>query len=263
MSPNATMASHASHPEGCFLPRAAAKATSSAPAGSRRSAATKNGPVRGMTPFMATMAVPQKKKGDIRDAHSQSSFPETAVGEARTAASLSTSASTFDAAGERAGRRGAAPPASTKHSTSEAVPTQSSESAGAGAGAGAGGEGGEDSRRARTAAARRIVAGAGVRRLLRVEERGRKRGGGRSGRRRRPADAGRAAAGIVAAAVGGGLGRGTVGTGRGVGWWSRRGDVATWDLFVGFTRARDAAALLAWRHSHGRSHHVSIVNFLT
>ena len=43
MSPNAAMASHASQPESCFLPRAAAKATSSAPAGNRRIAATKKG----------------------------------------------------------------------------------------------------------------------------------------------------------------------------------------------------------------------------
>lgn len=156
MSPNAAMASQASQPEGCFLPRAAAKATSSAPAGSRRIAATKKGPVRGMTPFMATIAVPQKKKGDTRDAHSQSSLP---VGEAETAASPSLFPSSFDAPAESAGRRGAASsaPASTKHSTSEPVPTQSSESAGAG---GEGAEGGEDSRRARAAAGRRAGASA-------------------------------------------------------------------------------------------------------
>ena len=169
MSPNAATASHASQPEGCFLPRAAAKATSSAPAGSRRSAATKKGPVRGMTPFMATMAVPQKKKGDTRDAHSQSSFP-AAAREAGAAASPSPSP---------AFRRGAASsaPASTKHSTSEPVPTQSSESAGTGAG----GEGGEDSRRARTAAGRRAGPGARARRRLRAEARGGRRGGEGSG----------------------------------------------------------------------------------
>ena len=43
MSPNAATASQASQPEGCFLP----KATSSAPAGSRRSVATKKGPSGG------------------------------------------------------------------------------------------------------------------------------------------------------------------------------------------------------------------------
>jgi len=103
---------------------------------------------------MATIAVPQKKKGDTRDAHSQSSLP--AGDEAETAASSpSLFPSSLDApgAGERVGRRGLAAssaPASTKHSTSELVPTQSSESAGAAGGEGA--EGGEDSRRARTAA---------------------------------------------------------------------------------------------------------------
>lgn len=63
-------AAQATHPEGCFLLRVVAKAMSSAPAGSRRSAATKKGPVLGMTPFMATMVVPQKKKGDKSDPHS-------------------------------------------------------------------------------------------------------------------------------------------------------------------------------------------------
>jgi len=149
------------------------------------------------------MAVPQKKKGDTRDAHSQSSFP-AAAGEAGTAASPSPSP---------AFRRGAASsaPASTKHSTSEPVPTQSSESAGAGAG----GEGGEDSRRARTAAGRRAGPGARARRRLRAEARGGRPGGEGSGRgrRRRRAGAGHAVAGMVA--EGGGPGRGTVAGGSG------------------------------------------------
>jgi hypothetical protein len=60
-----------------LLLRPTTKVTSSVPAGSSRSAATTKGPIRGMTPFMATMAVPQKKKGD-KDAHSESSPPVTA-----------------------------------------------------------------------------------------------------------------------------------------------------------------------------------------
>ncbi|BAT11455.1 Os10g0493850, partial [Oryza sativa Japonica Group] len=77
--PKAATATQAAQPEGCLLPRAAAKATSSAPAGRRRSAATKKGPVLGMTPFIATMAVPQKKKGDTSDAHSHHSLPTSAA----------------------------------------------------------------------------------------------------------------------------------------------------------------------------------------
>jgi hypothetical protein len=36
------------------------------------------GPHPGMTPFMATMAVPQKKKGGTKDSHTESSLPATA-----------------------------------------------------------------------------------------------------------------------------------------------------------------------------------------
>uniref|UniRef100_A0A0E0FPZ1 Uncharacterized protein n=1 Tax=Oryza nivara TaxID=4536 RepID=A0A0E0FPZ1_ORYNI len=119
--PKAATATQAAQPEGCLLPREAAKATSSVPAGRRRSSATKKGPVLAMTPFMATMAVPQKKKGDTSDAHSHHSLPTNAA-EAETPSSSS----------ETRARP------STKHSTSVPVPTQSTAS---------GGEGGIASRR--------------------------------------------------------------------------------------------------------------------
>ena len=83
MNLNAVMASHTSQPEGCSQTRGVVKATSSAPAGSRRNAATKKDLV-------------------ARDAHSQAFFP-AAVGEAETAASPSPSP-TFNAACEHVGR---------------------------------------------------------------------------------------------------------------------------------------------------------------
>ncbi|KAF0919971.1 hypothetical protein E2562_032429 [Oryza meyeriana var. granulata] len=78
--PKAATATQAAHLEGCILPRAAVKATSSALAGRRRSTATKKGPVLAMTLFMATMAVPQKKD-NTSDAHSHHSLASSASAE--------------------------------------------------------------------------------------------------------------------------------------------------------------------------------------
>ena len=83
MNLNAATACHASKPEGCFQPRAVAKATSSAPARSRRNARPKKDLV-------------------TWDAHSQT-FSPAAVGQAKTAASPFPSP-TFNAAGKRVGR---------------------------------------------------------------------------------------------------------------------------------------------------------------
>lgn len=44
------------------------------PAGIRRKAEMKKGPVFGRIPFMATIAVPQKKKGETNTAHSCTCF---------------------------------------------------------------------------------------------------------------------------------------------------------------------------------------------
>jgi hypothetical protein len=57
-------------PEGKGLPLEAAKATRRNPAGIRRKDETKKGPYFGSTSFIATMAVPQKKNGDINTAPS-------------------------------------------------------------------------------------------------------------------------------------------------------------------------------------------------
>ena len=58
------MASHAIPPDGIGLPLDAAHATSTAPAGTSLTDATKSGLVAGSTSFMATMDVPHRKKGD-------------------------------------------------------------------------------------------------------------------------------------------------------------------------------------------------------
>jgi hypothetical protein len=58
------MASHAIPPEGIGLPLDAAHATSTAPAGTSLTDATKSGLVAGSTSFMATMDVPHRKNGD-------------------------------------------------------------------------------------------------------------------------------------------------------------------------------------------------------
>jgi hypothetical protein len=64
------MESQALKPEGKGLPLEAAKATRRNPAGMRRKDETKKGPYLGSTSFIATMAVPQKKNGDINTAPS-------------------------------------------------------------------------------------------------------------------------------------------------------------------------------------------------
>jgi hypothetical protein len=64
------MESQALKPEGKGLPLEAAKATRRNPAGMRRKDETKKGPYFGSTSFIATMAVPQKKNGDINTAPS-------------------------------------------------------------------------------------------------------------------------------------------------------------------------------------------------
>lgn len=69
-SANTKMESQAENPEGCFLPREAAYAIMSRPAGTRRNAETKKGPALGRTCFMATIAVPQKKNGETSTPHS-------------------------------------------------------------------------------------------------------------------------------------------------------------------------------------------------
>lgn len=62
------MVSQAVSPEGRGLPLNPAKATKSKPAGMRRKEETKKGPVRGKTSFIATIEVPQKKKGETSTA---------------------------------------------------------------------------------------------------------------------------------------------------------------------------------------------------
>lgn len=69
MRANAEIDSHALYPEGKARPLDAANPTSKNPAGISRNADIKKGPVLGRTSFIATMAVPQKKKGDIRSPH--------------------------------------------------------------------------------------------------------------------------------------------------------------------------------------------------
>lgn len=64
------MESQALRPEGILRPRKAAKATNNKPAGISLNEDTKKGPVLGKTSFIATIAVPQKKNGDINNPHS-------------------------------------------------------------------------------------------------------------------------------------------------------------------------------------------------
>lgn len=66
MRAKSEMESQALKPEGKGLPLEAAKATRRNPAGMRRKDETKKGPYLGSTSFIATMAVPQKKNGDIK-----------------------------------------------------------------------------------------------------------------------------------------------------------------------------------------------------
>jgi len=67
------MESQALKPEGNALPLEAAKATRRNPAGMRRNEETKKGPYFGISSFIATMEVPQKKNGDINTAPSHNS----------------------------------------------------------------------------------------------------------------------------------------------------------------------------------------------
>ena len=64
------MESQAVSPEGKGRAREAANATKRKPAGMVRKAETKKGPHFGITSFMATIAVPQKKNGETSTAHS-------------------------------------------------------------------------------------------------------------------------------------------------------------------------------------------------
>jgi hypothetical protein len=73
------MESQAVSPEGKGRLREAANATKRKPAGMRRKAETKNGPDFGITSFMATIAVPQKKKGETSTAHSHTTLPSAAA----------------------------------------------------------------------------------------------------------------------------------------------------------------------------------------
>lgn len=109
MAAKRRMETQARTPEGCFRPVRAAKPTSRAPAGMSRKAGTKKGPTRGSTSFMATIAVPQKKKGDTSSAHSHA-VPAKPAGRRSASFVPSTTAS---------------PSPATTHSTSEPVPTHS------------------------------------------------------------------------------------------------------------------------------------------
>ena len=60
------MANQALGPDGNARPPATAHATSAAPAGTKRTLATKRGDVSGKTSFIATMDVPHRKKGETR-----------------------------------------------------------------------------------------------------------------------------------------------------------------------------------------------------
>ena len=64
------MESQAVSPEGKGRAREAANAIKRKPAGMVRKAETKKGPHFGITSFMATIAVPQKKNGETSTAHS-------------------------------------------------------------------------------------------------------------------------------------------------------------------------------------------------
>lgn len=79
MAAKAEMESQALNPEGKALPLEAAKATNNSPDGISLNAATTKGPVLGRTSFIATIAVPQKKKGDIRSPHSNADSTNAAA----------------------------------------------------------------------------------------------------------------------------------------------------------------------------------------
>ncbi|KAL3845056.1 hypothetical protein ACJIZ3_002459 [Penstemon smallii] len=71
MRANAEIESQALIPDGKLNPRDAANPTNKNPDGISRNAATKKGPALGKTSFIATIAVPQKKKGDTKRANSK------------------------------------------------------------------------------------------------------------------------------------------------------------------------------------------------
>lgn len=81
------MESQAVSPEGEGRLREAANAIRRKPAGMRRKEETKKGPYFGMTSFMATMAVPQKKKGDTNTAHSHTAPSATELSSGRATVS--------------------------------------------------------------------------------------------------------------------------------------------------------------------------------
>ncbi|GER34775.1 small nuclear ribonucleoprotein family protein [Striga asiatica] len=112
MSANADIDSQALNPEGKPRPLEAAKPTNNNPAGISRKAATKKGPVFGRTSFMATMAVPQKKKGDIRRPHSKATPANSNRAEP-------------DSSLNRLGFTDESPLGLTTHSTSDPVPIHS------------------------------------------------------------------------------------------------------------------------------------------
>lgn len=103
------MESQALSPEGKGRLREVAKAIKRKPAGIRRKAETKKGPHFGITSFMATMAVPQKKKGETNTAHSHTTPSATESSPCRA----TVSSELEEAEGD------------TKQSTSWPVPTQS------------------------------------------------------------------------------------------------------------------------------------------
>ena len=74
------MASQAMGCVGVLRPLAAAHTSSAAPAGTRRQAASSSGVVCGASCFMATMEVPQKKKGDTSSAASSAAPSRPAAG---------------------------------------------------------------------------------------------------------------------------------------------------------------------------------------
>ena len=75
------MESQAVSPEGKGRAREAANAIKRKPAGMVRKAETKKGPHFGITSFMATIAVPQKKNGETSTAHSHtnSNIPSSSL----------------------------------------------------------------------------------------------------------------------------------------------------------------------------------------
>ena len=74
IKPNKLIHSHAAQPLGWGLPIAAATPSTSTPAGTNRTPAINNGVVCPIVPFIATIAVPQRKKGAIKRMFAKGSF---------------------------------------------------------------------------------------------------------------------------------------------------------------------------------------------